>query len=605
MKCKKIRSILGIILSFVLIFTSVFTVFAEDENPNEPVDKNSIKAEIAISDNPYFYMKAGKVNDFEVTLRNLTGWGASNLIIQPVVEGVEKNPFNISFVDNNNFITTFAGRGKKQIKMQAYVDPEAENKTYTVTLNYTYFNKYNIKFTGSDKIYIKVSDGGEDTEKTSLSITNFKEPTGQFNVNENFDVGFTLINQGTTEAKNIKITATCVEGTAVVPKSLSVQSLNSLAGGVSKDFVFTFAGTSSAKTQNYAIEFNVEYEDGSKDGDKNNVVSFKKFSGVNIVNPKADEKEEEEEEKNISRPKIIVNDYECDPIIVKAGEEFDLTMYFKNTHREKEAKNVKIFLTLAEETSSESAKTGNIFTPVDSSNTFFFDTISPNGIQSKKLRLFTMPDAQPKTYTLTVNFDYEDSKGNQFKDTELLGINVKQSTKVETGDIYIPEVIEAGMPVNLSFDFYNTGKVQVSNFMIKLEGEGLESQNKSTYFGNIDSGNSEYYDGTFYINNEGPANIKVILGYDDPSGEHFETVHEFNVNVTAPMPVDDGMNGGMIDGEIPEEGMSKGKIAIIAGTIIGAIVVVLIVVALLKKRKARLEAEFLAKDEDEATEENE
>ena len=71
------------------------------------------------------------------------------------------------------------------------------------------------------------------------------------------------------------------------------------------------------------------------------------------------------------------------------------------------------------------------------------------------------------------------------------------------------------------------------------------------------------------------------------------------------MPVDDGMNGGMIDGEMPEEGMSKGKIAIIACSIIGVIVVVLIVMTLLKKRKARLEAEFLAKDEDEATEENE
>ena len=117
MESKKIKSILGIILSFVLIFTSAFTVFAEDEVPEEPIDKNSIKAEIAISDNPYFYMKAGKVNDFEVTLRNLTGWGASNLIIQPVVEDVDKNPFNISFVDNNNFITTFAGRGKKQFKM--------------------------------------------------------------------------------------------------------------------------------------------------------------------------------------------------------------------------------------------------------------------------------------------------------------------------------------------------------------------------------------------------------------------------------------------------------------------------------------------------------
>ncbi len=80
-----------------------------------------------------------------------------------------------------------------------------------------------------------------------------------------------------------------------------------------------------------------------------------------------------------SKPKIIVSDYVCDPIIVMAGNEFDLTMTLMNSHKYKSVHNIKMFLTMAEETTSDTAKTGNIFTPVDSSNTFYFDDIVPKG----------------------------------------------------------------------------------------------------------------------------------------------------------------------------------------------------------------------------------
>ena len=130
-----------------------------------------------------------------------------------------------------------------------------------------------------------------------------------------------------------------------------------------------------------------------------------------------------------------------------------------NTHKQKEVKNIKMFLTLAEETSSETKKSGNIFTPVNSSNTFYFDSIRPKGTVNKALRLYVVPEAQPKTYTLTVNFEYEDAKGAEYTATELLGINVKQMTELQIDDFSIPEQVEQGMPVTVGFSYYNTGKV--------------------------------------------------------------------------------------------------------------------------------------------------
>ncbi len=55
------------------------------------------------------------------------------------------------------------------------------------------------------------------------------------------------------------------------------------------------------------------------------------YAGANVSNPEKDN--EEDGDKKESKPKIIVSDYKCDPVIVMAGENFDLTMTFLNTHR--------------------------------------------------------------------------------------------------------------------------------------------------------------------------------------------------------------------------------------------------------------------------------
>ncbi|MBR2851225.1 MAG: hypothetical protein IKB91_02395, partial [Anaerotignum sp.] len=222
-----------------------------------------------------------------------------------------------------------------------------------------------------------------------------------------------------------------------------------------------------------------------------------------------------------------------DPLIVMAGEEFDLNLTLLNTHKEKTVSNIKMFLTLAEETSSSSEKSGNIFTPVNSSNTFYFDSIPPKGTVEKALRLYVVPEAQPKTYTLTVNFEYEDGKGQEYTATELLGINVKQVTELQIDDFSVPEMVEQYQPVTVAFSYYNTGKVALSNLMIKVEGD-VDCQNKSNYIGNMDSGESDYFETTFSPINIGEVPVSIVITYEDPSGETIEQRRDLLLNVMEP-----------------------------------------------------------------------
>ena len=400
-------------------------------------------------------------------------------------------------------------------------------------------DEFGKEYEKTNQYYINV--GGVAGRKADLTIRNMKEPGGVYGVNQNFTVSFDLYNGGKVAAKDIVITASPVDGSAVVPKSGSMKTVDKLAPGASSHQSFTFAGTAKSSTQNYAIEFTVEYTSGGTA-----VTTFRQFAGVNVSNPDNDDDEKS------SKPKIIVSDYKCDPLIVMAGEEFDLNMTLMNTHRQKAVSNIKMFLTLAEETSSDNEKSGNIFTPVNSSNTFYFDSIPAKGTVEKSLRLYVVPDAQPKTYTLTVNFEYEDSKGNEYTAAELLGINVKQVTDLQIDEFSVPDTVEQFQPVSVSFSYYNTGKVNLSNVMIKVEGD-VECANKNTFIGNLEQGDSDYFETTFSPNTIGQVPVAIVISYEDPSGELVEVRRELLLNVVEPyapedMPMEE--DGAMDTGKI-------------------------------------------------------
>lgn len=694
------RLILAIMIVLQMVCAQMIPTFAAEDD-DDYVDPNSAVPEIVLVNGPVYDVGAGETKEIHLRIKNSSAFTAKSIMIQPSFPEINDTPFSVSFKGNGNKVNSLAPHSETDVTIIVDMDATATTKNYPITLNYTYFNNYSKKFTGTSTMYLKVKNvtakpefaledikmtpssmnpgdasqisgyitnksvlpmhdveisldgleaegisvsngmgskritkigpassstfafplvagnemkggnypitfkvtfkdesgkeyedsqkyyvnvGGTTSKKPELEMKNMTEPQGTYGVNQNFTVSFDLSNTGESEAKNIVVTAKGVGEGEVVPKSTSIKNLKMLKPGQAKKLSFVFAGTSSAKTQNYPIEFTVEYENGGS-----NVVSFKQYAGVNISNPTA-------EDGKTSKPKIIISDYKCNPLIVMAGKEFDLNMTFMNTHKNKAVKNIKMFLTLSEETSSDTEKTGNIFTPVNSSNTFYFDDIPAKGKVKKDLRLFVVPDAQPKTYTLTVNFEYEDLQGNEYTATELLGINVEQVTDLEIGEFELPQEVEQGMPVMVSFEYFNKGKVTLDNVMIKIEGD-VESSTKSTYVGNLESGYNDYFEGELYANNLGKTPVSIVITYDDPSGETKEVRKDFELNVIEPMMPED------MDMEMPEESMdhSLGK-----GKIIGIVVAVVVVIAIIgivifKKRRKKLEEAFLAEDDDDDT----
>ncbi|MGE4215381.1 MAG: COG1361 S-layer family protein [Anaerotignaceae bacterium] len=530
-------------------------------------------------------LEVGGTGKIGVTIKNrgpLSMYG-----VEISLDGLDPTLISAKGVSSKKIANIMAGT-KESFTFDIASNSSMTSGNYPVTFKVTCKDENGTAYTYEQKYYVVVG-GSSSGKKSELAIKNLVEPSGVYGVNQNFEIKFDVANNGTAEATNVKVTASEYgEGANIVPKTSSVISVEKLAAGASKPMSFTFAATGSASTRNYTVELKVEYEQNGK------AVSFSQYAGANVSNPENDK----DEDKTESKPKIIVSEYTSDPIIVMAGEEFDLTMTFLNTHAQKAVKNVKMYLTMAEETSAESTKTGNIFTPVDSSNTFYFDSIPAKGTVEKKLRLYVVPDAQPKTYTITVNFEYEDESAKEYTSTELLGVNVKQSTKVETSEIVIPETSEVYMPISVYFDIFNTGKVALSNLKVTLEGD-IDTTSKSTYIGNCASGESGYYEGNFSVINEGENNVKLTISYDDASGEKVEEVHEYTIIGSAPMPMEEGMEGEM-DEDASTQGGTLGAGKIIA-IVCGVIFIIVIAVVVLKKKKAKKEAKFIEADLDDDT----
>lgn len=86
-------------------------------------------------------------------------------------------------------------------------------------------------------------------------------------------------------------------------------------------------------------------------------------------------------------PKVIINKYVLEPSKILAGNTVTLRLYLENTNAEA-VNNISLKLTVPTSESNSATGTtvsgGTVFSPVNSSNTFFIDTIGGKSIRQQR-----------------------------------------------------------------------------------------------------------------------------------------------------------------------------------------------------------------------------
>ena len=421
--------------------------------------------------------------------------------------------FTISAGSDIGYIKSVRGKSISFVTYELKAANNIKKGSHELDLNFNYAG-----IDESQKIYLNV--GGSSDQNSNLIMENIKYPTGSIGQNKEVDVSFDLRNQGQMDARNIIVKAESTDQSGLVSKTVSTIKLNAIEAGATETLNFKFLTTKSEESKNHPINITVEYvDDLVADGEN---YSLNQFIGIFVASAGEEIK---------STPRLIIDKYDFAPALVPAGENFSMNLSFFNTNSEKTVKNIKIFLTSDEKTDSNSNSAGgSVFTPVDSSNTFYIDSIPPKGRVEKTITMFTVPDAQAKTYTLTANFEYEDNKGEAYTATELIGVPVIQQSKLETGELSVFPEAYIGQPAPVSVEFFNTGKVTLYNMMVKLEGN-FQTDNGSYYIGNFVSGSSEYFEGMVIPNEPGELTGDVVFTYEDSTGQEQEIRKPFTLNV--------------------------------------------------------------------------
>ncbi|MCL1849715.1 MAG: hypothetical protein FWF83_08650, partial [Clostridiales bacterium] len=344
-----------------------------------------------------------------------------------------------------------------------------------------------------------------------------------------------------------------------------------------------------------------EFKLRSKDGRRSNSVNL--TTSFNYANGSVDDKREElfipvreDSTTNEGIPRVIIKRYTLSKEQVLAGDRIDLTLEIENTNT-RPVKNVLINFGV-ESTSSEGggSASSTVFAPVGSSNTFHVDEIRGKSTVSNTITFAVDSGAFARTYIVPVTITYEDEKGehNNLSTRDNVNIPVTQQAKLSITSMTLPSFANVGMPTPVMAEFVNSGKVDLADFSIRLEGD-FDFMDATMYMAKLMIGNTSSYTGILIPMEAGEREGVLVISYLDNNNQEVEEEYPFTVSVTEMedmfgdkdgefFPPDFGMPPpGMDDSPIYMRILKENWLTIVLGLII--LLMLIYIVRLKKKAK--------------------
>ena len=239
-----------------------------------------------------------------------------------------------------------------------------------------------------------------------------------------------------------------------------------------------------------------------------------------------------QENKGGKEPKVIIQRYNVDPSKVLAGNYVTLNLFVENTNN-LAVNNVSIQLDVPTETSSSggTVSSGTVFSPVDSSNTFYIDRIDGKQTALKTISMYVDPNATAKTYVVPVNIKYESTDGTKYESSDNVNIPVTQESKIEIISSNIPTMGNVGEPINVSMEFVNVGKVNLTNFKVRMEGDIPGKEENVFYLGTFNASESNEYSATIIPEEEGVLSGSVAMSYIDADNQEVSMEIPFSIEI--------------------------------------------------------------------------
>ncbi|MCL1844388.1 MAG: hypothetical protein FWF77_00590, partial [Defluviitaleaceae bacterium] len=433
---------------------------------------------------------------------------------------------------------------------------DAATRTYNVRFTVTY-GAGDAARTFNQVAPLAVYNPDGDDDLPNLEFRQMTAPTGRINVGQTGLVSFYLFNSGEEEARNVRVTAAPASD-SIVPTTQSTVVIPELAPGESHPISFGFRPTRTAATQTHDIQFTATY--GTGDAAR----SFSQFAAFNVYNPDV---EDDDDRRQI--PRIIIHDSIVYPAVPRAGQEFDLTITFRNTNATQGVNNIRI---LMEEVRAQNLPGGQQtqehiagFTPVGS-NTLFIDRLGPQSEVTKVLRFISSADGTPGMHNMRFTFDFQDDNFHEHESAEQISLQLAQVMRLELTEVNVGESVTAGGSVWFSFRVINSGRVNLLSTRVRAEGPEDVTEaggEEGMFIGTINAQRWSNFEGRFDAPHDpGEHQFEFVITAEDNTGEPIELRHPFTLFVEDGMGFDFGddmfmgddfFHGGALP--FPDDGM--------------------------------------------------
>lgn len=505
-------------------------------------------------------VKPGEDFQLDFTLENEGGLSAKNASV--TLLGLKNDGFSIIGTTSKQTRTYLYGHDTSDFSYKLTASKKIEAGANNLKIKVDYTDAAGTSHSEEIEFFVNVQGFESDT---IVELKKIVSPGSVLSPGDNALVSFDVVNTGSVDARNVKVSV--ASDKEIIPRTQNTIIIPTLKKGQTKSVQFQLFVSDEAVTKNYAVALNVEYDVPSNGTVSKQTVM--QYVGFYVEN-----------QSGKTVPRLIIDSYSINPKTIKAGQPFTLELSILNTSKASGIKNIKVTLTSDDGT----------FSTVNS-NSFFIERLAPKGKVKKKLSFSSKNDAPPKQYTISVNYDYEDEKGNPYNTKDIVGIPLAQAPRLVIGDFSVPSEAFIGNPVPVNVSFYNMGKSTLYNLLVKLEGN-FKVEGTSYFVGNFESGKTDSFDGVITPEAAGPMKGFVIFSYEDAEGNQQEVKKEISLNAgEMPAPPPDPNAGKM-----PMEGGKKFPLwAYIAAGV--GLLAVIITVILLVRRKIRKRKELLFDEE--------
>ena len=383
------------------------------------------------------------------------------------------------------------------------IKDDAKLGVYPIRFKIEYKNSSEENYTREQVAYFRVN---KEKVKTLITINNIVTEPANVVAGEKFVLKFDINNIGDVPMNStlVKLTGLSIDsfmpvdgndlsyvGT-IAPKSMNTQSFNLIA-------------SKNINKGSNTLGLSIKYNNASNE----EVTDEKTLYILDVLSERV------EEGTSAGKPKTIIESYSTNPKDIVAGNTFKFTFRFKNTSKEKSIGNMKITIS-----SNDGA-----FMIANGSNTFYVERLNPEEVMSKSIDLNVKQDLTSKSYPIDISFDYEDMNGNSYQANEVINIPVVEYSNLVINSVYANQGI-VDEQTSLSFDYINMGKAKVSNLTVTVEGDYTAVQSIN-YIGNLEAGNTDYYDISVMPTKEGENVGTLILSFEDSSGKKVDVRKEF------------------------------------------------------------------------------